>query len=126
MNAGFMDSSMNRAGIESCVLRFPGHKILTISGEIDAYSAPQFKKVLMSILDGTEQHLIVDVCDLRCIDLSGFAIFHSAIKSLKPYGVTINLVGCTSTMDHLFATSKLSLMLSLDQDLDDVIEAECV
>jgi len=125
MCAWFMGSGMDRVGIESRVVEFQGHKILTISGEIDAYSAPQFRQAVMSVLDGTEQHLIVDMCDVRCIDISGFAVLHSAMKRLNPLGGTLNLVGCTSTMDHLFAISKLSLMVTLDQDINDAMEATC-
>jgi anti-sigma B factor antagonist len=110
-------------GLESKVVEMQGHKVLTVSGEIDAYSAPQFKLAVMNILDETDQHLIVDMHNIRYMDSSGFAILLSALKRLSPTGGSLHLIGCTPTINRLLEITKLSSIMALHQNMNDAMEA---
>jgi anti-sigma B factor antagonist len=105
------------------IIDVQGHKVLVLSGEIDAYTAPLFKQAVTEILNGDEQHLIMDLQNLNYMDSSGFTILVSAVKRVSPHGGTVNLVGCKLHMDRILRLTKLSSMILLHQNIDDAIKA---
>jgi len=110
-------------GLKSQTVDFQGHAVLNVSGEIDAYSAPQFRQAVMEILDKNDHYLIVDMHNVRYMDSSGFAILLSAMKRISPTGGTVHLVGCTPTIDRLLKITKLSSIMAIHQDIDDAVQA---
>jgi anti-sigma B factor antagonist len=114
---------MENIRLETQIVEVQGHKVLNLSGEIDVYSAPQFKQAVVSILDGAQQHLIVDMHNVRYMDSSGFGILLSAVKRLRPNGGTVNLIGCASSIDRVLHITKLDAIFALHQNMDEVMKA---
>lgn len=114
---------MENIRLDTQIRDMQGYKVLCLSGEIDVYSAPQFKQAVVSILDGDQQHLIVDMHDVRYMDSSGFGILLSAVKRLRPMGGTVNLVGCASPIDRVLHITKLDAIFALYENMDSALEA---
>lgn len=57
--------------------------ILSLSGEIDAYTAPQLKESFGTLLGQEDQTIIVDMEKVTYMDSTGLGVFISALKSAK-------------------------------------------
>jgi len=117
-----MDSSIEESRFSHKIARLQGHKILRAYGEIDAYTATQFKYALTSFLDGSEKHLVIDMCNVKYMDSSGFGVLVYALNCLVPDGGTVNLVGCTPTLDQVLHITKLHRIILLHQNMDDALK----
>ena len=77
----------------------------------------------MSILNGGEQHLIMDMHDIRYMDSSGLGILAFAVKHLSPNAGTVNLVGCNATTVRALFITQMSAFVALHQNMDEAMEA---
>lgn len=114
---------MENIRLETHIVEIEGHSVLALSGEIDVYSAPQFKQSVAGILDGNEHHLIVDMNNVRYMDSSGFGILLSAVKRLRPIAGTVNLVGCAAPIDRVLHITKLDTIFNMYNSVDEAIKA---
>jgi anti-sigma B factor antagonist len=106
-----------------CIFEIRGHKILKVSGEIDAYSAPEFRQAVTNFIDRGVPHLLIDMYDVTYMDSSGFAVFVCALKRLSANGGTVNLIGCSPTTARILYITKLSAIIELHECIEDAIDA---
>jgi anti-sigma B factor antagonist len=116
-------TNSNKPAFEYKLVEKQAHNVLVLSGDIDMHTAYQFKEAVMCILDGDEQHLIIDMNDVSYVDSSGLGIFVSAMKRVIPIGGTVNLVGCNPRINHMFYTTHLSSFIALHENMDDALTA---
>lgn len=57
--------------------------IIVLQGEIDIYSAPDFKEQLYRIIDEGQQSIVLECSELSYIDSMGLGILVGALKRLK-------------------------------------------
>jgi len=109
--------------LETGVKEIDGMKILTVAGEIDVYTAPQFKEAVNGIIAGGQKHLIIDLSDVTYMDSSGFGTLLSATRRLRPQGGTINLVKCNSSIDRILRITRLNTVFNTYDSIDDAIKS---
>lgn len=109
--------------LETGVKEIDGTKILTVAGEIDVYTAPQFKEAVNGIIAGGQKHLVIDMSDVTYMDSSGFGTLLSATRRLRPQGGTINLVKCNSSIDRILRITRLNTVFNTYESIDDAIKA---
>jgi len=123
MNDVIRPTGIDELKFSSQIVDLHGHRVLSVSGEIDAYTAPQFMQAVMSILDGDEQHLIIDMHNISYLDSTGFTVLISAVKRVSPKNGTVNLVGCKTHVEHILLVTQLSTFMALHQTLEDALKA---
>lgn len=114
---------MESIRLETHIVKVEDYSILTLSGEIDVFSAPQFKQAVNSIVEGIENHLIVDMNNVKYMDSSGFGILLSALKKLRPVGGTVNLIGCAAPIERVLKITKLDTIFNMYTSVGDAINA---
>ena len=57
--------------------------IISVSGEIDSYTAPELKEALREMLDAGKTHLILDLEHVRYMSSEGFALLLSIHKAVR-------------------------------------------
>lgn len=75
---------------------------IVVSGEIDIYTAQQFKEKLYHTVDSSEKDLIIDCSELKYIDSTGLGIFVGALKKTKLTGRNITLENIRDNIRKLF------------------------
>jgi anti-sigma B factor antagonist len=63
-----------------------GHKVVTVRGEVDAYSAPQLRACLQELVESGQETVVVDVKDMAFIDSNGLGVLVASVKRLRPQG----------------------------------------
>lgn len=105
------------------IVEIQGHKVLILSGEINAHTSPQFKQAITSTLDVIEQHLIIDMHKVSYIDSSSLGVLAFAVKRLSPNSGTVNLIGCNSRIDSMFRLTQMSEFIALHRNMNDALKA---
>ncbi|MHB9035199.1 MAG: STAS domain-containing protein [Armatimonadota bacterium] len=100
-----------------------GMKVLDVAGEIDVYTAPQFKEAVNSILSAGQKHLIINMASVTYMDSSGFGALLSATKRLRPLGGTVNLVKCSGAIDRILRITRLNTVFATFDSVDEALDA---
>ena len=123
MSDNFKPASADKSESNIQIIQIQGYQVLVLSGDIDVYSAPQLKQSIISILDEDTQHLIIDMHNVIYIDSCVITTLISAVKRVKSKGGTLNLVGCSSRIEHVLCITKVSAFMTLHANVEDAIEA---
>lgn len=99
-----------------------GTTILDVVGEIDVYTAPQFKEAVNNVLANGQKHLIINMANVSYMDSSGFGTLLSATKKLRPVGGTVNLVKCNNAIDRILKITRLNTVFSVYDSVDEAVE----
>src|SRR2546430_9584696 len=70
-----------------------GHRVLEVGGEIDVYTAPQLRERLISLVEGGDRHVIVDLARVEFLDSTGLGVLVGALKRLRGVDGGLSL-GC--------------------------------
>lgn len=109
--------------LETGFTNINGTRILDVAGEIDVYTAPQFKDAVNNILNAGQKHLIVNMAAVTYMDSSGFGTLLSATKRLRPQGGTVNLVKCNSAIDRILRITRLNTVFATFDSVDQAVQA---
>ena len=109
--------------LETGLKEIDGTKVLDVTGEIDVYTAPQFKEAVNEVIAGGQKHLIINMANVTYMDSSGFGTLLSATRRLRPEGGTINLVKCNSAIDRILRITRLNTVFATFDNLQDALEA---
>jgi anti-sigma B factor antagonist len=66
--------------------------LIELSGEVDLYSAPEFKELVTKAIDDGKRRLIVDMTGATFIDSTTLGVLMSGAKRLNPDGGAVELV----------------------------------
>jgi len=89
-----------------------------ISGEIDLYSSPQLRTVLMKQTQQKKTLLIVHLADVTYIDSSGVATFIETLQQVKRYGGRIVLVGMVEEVREVFRLTRLDKVFEIHNQIN--------
>lgn len=78
-----------------------------VSGEVDIYTAQQFKDKLYSVVDNSSKDIVIDCSGLNYIDSTGLGIFVGALKKTKLAGRNIHLENIKDNIKKLFIITGL-------------------
>ena len=88
--------------------------IITITGEIEIFTAQKFKEELYSIVDTHNTNLKIDCKGLNYIDSTGLGIFVGALKKVKLLGKDIFLVNLKDNIKKLFVITGLDKLFIIE------------
>lgn len=80
---------------------------VSVRGEIDIYTAAQFKENIYRIVDKSEKDIIVDLAELNYIDSTGLGILVGALKKARLNGGNIRIENTKDNIKKLFAITGL-------------------
>lgn len=97
--------------------------VIDVSGEIDLYTAPQFKRALADTIDDGHRHIVVNMKQVSYMDSSGFGTLLGATKRVRPDGGSVNLVGCNDAIHRMLRITRLNTVFGIFDDEDAAILA---
>ncbi|MBO3745977.1 STAS domain-containing protein [Streptosporangiaceae bacterium NEAU-GS5] len=63
-----------------------GHAVLTVSGEIDLYTAPRLQAEFTRLLETGPERVVIDMSGVEFCDSTGMNVLLSALKRLRERG----------------------------------------
>ncbi|GAA0447285.1 MAG: STAS domain-containing protein [Bacillota bacterium] len=88
--------------------------IVNLSGEIDAYTAPQLKETLLPLTQQRGNIVEVDLENVTYMDSTGLGIFISALKSTKEHESMMRLVNIQDRVLRLFKITGLDEIMDIN------------
>lgn len=89
--------------------------IILVKGEIDIYSAPDFKKSLYQLITDVQQNIILDCSGLSYIDSMGLGILVGALKRVREKDHNIIIRNPRSTVRKLFRITGLDKAFIIEE-----------
>lgn len=96
------------------VINKSDRSIVNLSGEIDAYTAPQLKEKLIPLSQEKGHIVEVDLENINYMDSTGLGVFINALKSTKEHGSSLKLVNIQERVLRLFKITGLDEIIDLD------------
>lgn len=66
--------------------------VVTLQGEIDIYSSPKFKEVLLKGIEEGATRVIIDLTDVTFIDSTALGVLVSGAKRVRPRRGTVDII----------------------------------
>lgn len=99
-------------------VRDDDHKsIVNLSGEIDAYTAPQLKEALLPLTKQKDRVVEVDLENISYMDSTGLGVFISALKSTKEFESKMKLINVQERVLRLFKITGLDEIIDLNSTI---------
>ncbi|MBU5266423.1 STAS domain-containing protein [Virgibacillus proomii] len=92
----------------------PTKSIVHLSGEIDAYTAPNLKETLIPLTQQKSRIVEVDLEKVSYMDSTGLGIFISALKSTKEHDSKLILVNIQERVLRLFKITGLDEIMNVN------------
>lgn len=82
--------------------------ILKLVGEIDIYTAPEFKETLLNIVEENDTDILIDGERLDYIDSTGLGVLISGLKRIKEKEKNIIITDIKQNIKKLFTITGLN------------------
>ncbi len=101
-----------------------GRHVVAVRGEIDLFTAPEFKQRVMAPIAAGVDHVIVDLMGTTFIDSSSLGVLIGAHRRLKLRGGTLVVVCDNEAIVKTFRITGLDGVFTLVQSLDDALDGD--
>ena len=100
--------------------------VVAVSGEIDLFTAPEFKQRMGQPIDDGVQRLVVDLSQTTFIDSSSLGVLIGAHRRLKQSNGSLVVVCDNDTIVKTFKITGLDGVFTLVRSLDDALDGDAV
>ena len=82
--------------------------VIALTGEVDLYTAPEFKQQLLDAIGQGATHVIVDLTDTTFIDSTTLGVLVGGVKRLRPDGGQLTIVCSDRNITKIFEITGLN------------------
>ena len=100
--------------------------VVAVAGEIDLFTAPEFKQRMSRPIDEGVQRLVVDLSQTTFIDSSSLGVLIGAHRRLKQRNGSLVVVCDNDTIVKTFKITGLDGVFTLVRSLDDALDGDAV
>ncbi len=97
--------------------------ILDLEGEIDIYTATDFKEAMLDSIAGGQRHIVVDATKVTFMDSSGLSVLVGGMQRLRPLGGDLS-VACDDRVGRLLKLTGLNEVLPHFPTREDALRAQ--
>lgn len=94
--------------------------VISVAGQIDLYTAPDFKAPTVHAIEDGAKHLVVDLTRTTFMDSTGLGVLVGAMKRLRPLDGSIAIVCPDTGIRSLFEISGLAGMFAIYETRDEI------
>ena len=97
--------------------------VISLTGEVDLYTAPEFKQQLLNVISEGGKDVIVDFTDTTFIDSTTLGVLVGGVKRLRPAGGSLALVCTDQNITKIFEITGLDRVFPIHGSRDEALEA---
>jgi anti-sigma B factor antagonist len=98
------------------------HVVVTVEGELDAYSGPKLRQLLLEQSEAKHHTLVVDLSGLTFTDSSGIGILVGAFKRANARGGAVCLLSPSGQLAKLLKMTGLTRVFPVFTCLQDALD----
>jgi anti-sigma B factor antagonist len=96
--------------------------LISLSGEVDLYTAPDFKQQLLQVIGDGAKQVIVDFSQTTFIDSTTLGVLVGGVKRLRPNGGQLSLVCSDRNITKIFEITGLDRVFTIYPTRVDAVE----
>ena len=96
--------------------------VVDLEGDVDIYSAPQFKDVLLQGIEEGAQRIIVDLAKVTFIDSSGLGVLVSGAKRVRRHKGTLDIVCCDENIARILEITGLDRIFAIYRTREEALQ----
>ena len=97
--------------------------IVELSGEVDLYSSPEVRNILLKLIQDKTTIIIVDLEKVSYIDSSGVATLVEGLQEAGKYSGILKLTNLQETVRHVFELSSLDKVFDIFNSTDEALRS---
>jgi anti-sigma B factor antagonist len=111
---------------ESVDLKLDTHKkdgieIVDVEGEIDVYTAPRLRELLIDLVNSGDYQLIVNMEKVEFLDSTGLGVLVGGLKRVRAHDGSLDLVCTQERILKIFRITGLTKVFGIHDTVDDAI-----
>jgi anti-sigma B factor antagonist len=95
--------------------------VIAVTGEIDLFTAPEFKQRMSALIDAGRSRLVVDLSETTFIDSSSLGVLIGAHRRLKLRGGALLVVSDNEAITKTFKITGLDGVFTLTSSVDEAL-----
>ena len=100
-----------------------GAERIAVSGELDAYTAPQLRKLIDEVLDTTSTDVVVDLSATTFIDSTGLGVLVGGLKRVRAHEGSLRLVCTQERILKIFRITGLTKVFPIHTSVEEAVSA---
>ena len=96
--------------------------LIALAGEVDLYTAPEFKQQLLEVVGQGGRDVVVDFSDTTFIDSTTLGVLVGGVKRLRPNGGQLSLVCSDRNITKIFEITGLDKVFPIYATRDEAVE----
>ena len=96
--------------------------VISLAGEVDLYTAPEFKQQLLEVIAQGGKDVIVDFTNTTFIDSTTLGVLVGGLKRLRPDGRTLALVCSDPNITKIFEITGLDKVFPIHATRAEAVE----
>ena len=97
--------------------------VIELGGEIDLYTAPEFKERMVALIEDGKKRIVVDLSAATFIDSTTLGVLVGGVKRLRPTGGTLALVCTDQNITKIFEITGLDRVFPIHPSRDEALAA---
>ena len=96
--------------------------VISLGGEVDLYTAPEFKQQLLEVIGDGATHVVVDLTKTTFIDSTTLGVLVGGVKRLRPAGGQLSLVCSDRNITKIFEITGLDRVFTIRQTRNEAVD----
>ena len=97
--------------------------VISLAGEVDLYTAPEFKQQLLEVIAQGAREVIVDLTNTTFIDSTTLGVLVGGVKRLRPNDGQLSLVCSDRNITKIFEITGLDRVFTIHATREEAIDA---
>jgi len=98
-----------------------GAYVISLTGEVDLYTAPEFKQKLLEVIGQGGKNVIVDFTDTTFIDSTTLGVLVGGVKRLRSNDGQLSLVCSDRNITKIFEITGLDRVFTIYASRDEAV-----
>ena len=95
--------------------------VIALSGEVDLYTAPEFKQQLLDAVADGARHVVVDLTETTFIDSTTLGVLVGGVRRLREKEGDLSLVCSDRNVTKIFEITGLNQVFSIAPSRDEAL-----
>ena len=100
-----------------------GWAVLSVQGEVDVYTAPQFREQLIQLVDQGQRSILVDLEGVEFLDSTGLGVLVGGLKKVRAHDGSLQLICTQDRLLKIFRITGLAKVFVIHDSADGALTA---
>ncbi len=97
--------------------------LIELGGEVDLYTAPEFKERMVQVIEDGKTRVVVDLSKATFIDSTTLGVLVGGVKRLRPSGGSLAIVCSDQNIQKIFEITGLDRVFPIHESREEALSA---